>query len=359
MSKISFIYIIPKFAGIIGQMGPDTTKWEMINNGDYSPKSDPIRQYYDEYKRIISESSGSWTIIFKRYKKINAVVFIIKKIKEDSSPASWKDSDMIFSKYRRECDVKSIGFNKNYTLEIVENDEGSIDSESTHDTLYLERHDKNELRRKDILNYEMMTNYDAKLAKTIEDDVITLLCVSILAFYYTSHLLEEHTTENHQDIIKAFWGYKSHLLRCQGAQVFPIFFKDKMSIVDNLLDYRTMDLTDKQIKAIEDIGLLLDNTNDSIKQQRTSLSNQELTLGNINQMITCLDKTVANLANLLSNIHLADNGILFLTFLIAFEIVSKLIGIEPAISKEFIALAISYIVVCFLIYRFVLRKHQN
>ena len=88
MSETNYIYIIPEFAGIVEQKNPAATEWEMINDGDYSPKSDPIRHYYDEFKRTISENSGTWSIVFRRYKKINAVVFIIKKLNEDGNPAT-------------------------------------------------------------------------------------------------------------------------------------------------------------------------------------------------------------------------------------------------------------------------------
>lgn len=358
MSKTNFIYIIPEFAGIIRQRNPDSPGWEIANNGDFSPKSDPFRHYYDEYKKTVSENGEKWSIVFRRYKKINAITFIIKNLNEKNETVAWKNSDMIFSKYRRECGVKAITFNANYALKILENNTESAYSKADLDTLYSEIHDKSELRRADILNYELKANFDIKLTKTIEDDIITILSLSKIAFYYISPFLDETNIKNYQDIIKAFWGYKSHLLRCQASQVFPLFFKDKMRAIDNLLDYRTMDLIDKQNKSIFSQEFLLENINNTIDKQNASISSQESILRNANNTINNLNASVNSLAEILGGIHSADKGILYLTLLVVFEIISRLTNIEPGFTLEFFGLILICSIV-FLLIRFLVRRSNS
>lgn len=89
---------------------------------------------------------------------------------------------------------------------------------------------------------------------------------------------------NPADVIEAFWGYKFILFKCPAAQVFPMLFKNNISVIDNLLDYRRMDLIGKQ-------NSLIDNQN-----------------------------------RLLKEIHTVERGILYLTFVVIVDVVFTILS---------------------------------
>ena len=251
MTENYFLYIIPsldlKKASLIN---PEESGWEKIGKDIGSTYPDPT--YYSNYNKKIDYNGYEWSITFRKYQKINSAVFIIKCLNGTYTAESFTDSDNTFISIKKECGVSGLPVISKYILKFFEDSKSLSDEKRELSYLFSEIHEENEFHYVNESCYNIRLNFDEELTKNIKENIFSLLSLSECA-YEKEHELLTNENINREDIIKAFWHYKSSLLRSPASQKFPLLFKNNMLAINNMLDYCYVDLADNQNKLLGQI----------------------------------------------------------------------------------------------------------
>lgn len=278
-----YVYILPHFRAINGQINPEDFDWDLISS-ETSPQNSNKYTRYDEYEKHFNESGHRYKASFRKYHSLSAVCFAIKCLDEINMGKNPNDIDLIYYKYMKECVPSASEFRKGfqkYTLKCSNDNEKFNEIKENDHYIYQEKPNtsNSELSEQDDENYNIMIDCNQDLMEIIVSNIIVLLSLSEIAFYVRSSFLKENQPEFLQDdLIKAFWGHKFLLIRCISSDLFPEFFRKKLDIINNILDYKYMNL---------------------INQQSAMARAQTVTL---------------------EGIHKADKGILFLTFFVFLDV---------------------------------------
>ena len=247
MNDVCIIYIIPPLAGINVKIDPVKSGWDKIE--------DPLFERCSEYKKQISYNNKDWLIIFRKYDTISAVSFVIKgHINECANTDNFRDIDAIFYQYKSECGAIGTRFIIKYIIHISNIKCELLEKKKEFCYLFTERSHECELNRIDILNYNLIFNYDSTLTTLIVDNLITLLVLSEITYhlepyFFKDDYLMEKLNINQDDLVREFWLCKFHILNKPISQAFPLFFNNKMSLINNLLSYRNINLQEVQLKS--------------------------------------------------------------------------------------------------------------
>lgn len=320
MSKNYYVYIIPPKGAIIAERDPTESGWQI--NKQYTDSPELYTYYFDEYKKQITDKTGcKWIIVFRKYKQLGGFSFAISRSsvtdnesfaisypniasKATSNEDCSEDIDEIFKMYLKECGIIKFGQYGKFILKIFKNEAELMHETKEFNCFYLEEFRGSILQINDGTCIRLSLNFDPSFAEQICNNIIILLCLSEIAFPIISIFLTEKRTEGYQrEVIKSFWAFKSYLLKCPASQIFPVLFQNKISIINNLLDYRQNDLLDQHKEAI-------------------SIQNKTL-----------------------KKIHKADKGILYLTTLVILEVlisVSEII--QEDLNKSVIILFITFLI---------------
>jgi len=241
---------------------PEEKGWNVVENKGNNPINDYTA--YTNYRKKINFNGNKWSITCRKYQKLNSAIFIFKCLNSDYNAEDFIDSNEIFFKYKNECGALGSKYLKIFLLKNFEGGNGK----NKFNYLFSEIHEENELHIDNELCFLLKINYNDKLNEKIRDNIITLLSLSYIAHSKYHEFLRNKNkkinqqdvftvnqqdvfTVNQQDVIKAFWGYKFVLLDCPAEHVFPSFFSRYMLTINNLLDYRQMDLSASHTKAVE------------------------------------------------------------------------------------------------------------
>lgn len=247
MTESIYLYILPILPSQEDfHIDPEENGWNVVEKEDYIPSN--VYTDYTNYTKKINYNGNKWSITCRKYQKLNSAIFIFKCLDTDYNAEDLIDSNEIFFKYKRECGALGSKYLKIFLLKNFEDGNGK----NEFSYLFSEINDENELHIVNELCFLLKINYNDKLTENIRDNIITLLSLSYIAHSkYHEFLRNKNKKINQQDVIKAFWGYKFILLDCPAEQVFPSFFSRYMLTINNLLDYRQMDLSASQTKAVK------------------------------------------------------------------------------------------------------------
>jgi len=294
MNETHYIYIVPPFKEINAERDPKDSGWELISDNSFPQDSNPYMRY-SEYLKQVKENGYEWYITFRKYYKLDSVSLVLRCLDPVKEVEALKFVDFIFYKYIKECVASATEFRKThikYVLKRFDSNEQLIKEKGILSYFYHEKSGESALYNIYELNYYLTINFDKDIIKIITDNIITLLSLSEIARYSASPFLKENQSSTSQsDIVKAFWGLRFRLVKCPASELFPSFFKYKLNIIDNILDYRSMDL---------------------INQQSGAAKAQERALNEINRV---------------------DRGILYLTFFVSLDV---LINISRLINENFV-----------------------
>lgn len=301
MTENYFLYIVPFLPSVNDlKNNPEEFGWKNIGGLSNSTYSNPYTDYID-YNKKINYNNYIWSIKFRKYQKLNSALFVIKCSDTTYKAENFIEGDELFIRIKNECGVFGAPLVKKYILKFFKDNEGLKNEKKKLSYLFTEINEKNEVHRVNESCFHLKINFDDKLTERIKDNIFTLLSLSDIA-HIMEHEFLKNKHINQVDIINAFWSFKFLLFKCPGTQKFPLFFKNNMLVINNLLDYRNMDLIENQNSLIETQNILVDNQSKAVETQ----------------------------TKLLKEIHLVDNGILYLTLFIIFDVVynifSEIIG---------------------------------
>lgn len=292
MTKNIFLYIIPLLPPQEDfDINPEENGWKVAEKKGPIP-SNPYT-HYDKCSKKINLNGNKWFITCRKYQKLNSAIFVFECLDVEYIAEDFIDTNEIYFKYKNECGVFGSKDNQKYLLKIFENNE--VMNEFNY--LYSEITEKNEFHIVKESCFNLIITYDDELTKKIKDNIITLLTLSSLAHSMEHEFLRNENKQiNQQDVIKVFWGYKFHLLDCPASKIFPRLFKMKMLSINNLLDYRHMDLIEIQ-----------------------------------NKLSSAQTKAVETQSDILIEIHEVESGILLLTLFVIFDVTFTILSefIEP------------------------------
>jgi hypothetical protein len=334
MNETCYIYIVPFLAGINVEIDPQNHGW-IKSEHDYPIQignAQPLG-YFKEYKKNINHNDNEWSIVFRKYDILDVVSFIIKRSSGEAQLAiDISDTDTIFENNKTECGAIGTVFYIKYILQFFENAEEFSRENNKSCNLFTEESGNNRLRCVDNLYYNFMIDFDPNLSKLIKENIITILSLSEIAYHFQPYMSREELLKNKlnitpNDIVDIFWLYKFLILKCPGSQLFPKFFKNKILIIDNILDYRNKNILENQIAA-------------------TNTQNKSLT-----------------------EITKVESGILFLTLFVSVDVIFKVlvefydsfssgsIQLEEIILK--IVFLLAAIVISALFWRYIFSKNME
>ena len=210
-----------------------------------------------KFNKKINHNGHTWDITFRKYLKINSAIFVIECSDTTYQAENFIDADNIFYKIKNECGVFGAPYVKKYIFRFFDNDEVLPDKINGLSYLFSEINGSEELHRINTSCFYLKTNCDNKLTWDIKDNIFLLLSLSDIAYYMDHTFLDGGVkNDNQDDIIKTFWGYKFLLFKGSASQKFPLFFKNNMLVINNLLDYRHMDLVGVQNNLLKEIHVV-------------------------------------------------------------------------------------------------------
>lgn len=297
MTENIFLYIIPILPPQENlEVYPEEKGWKIAENKGPNPYVD----YINYYKKI-NFNGKKWDISCRKYQKLNSAIFIFKCLEEDIAK-DFIDSNEIYFKYKNECGIFGSLYIQQCLLRIFENNK--IMNEFNY--LCSEINEKNEFYIITESCFNLIISNDGELNKTIKDNIITLLSLSSIALSMQHEFFRNGIKQiKQQDVIKFFWGHKSHIIDCPASKVFPMSFDKKMISINNLLDYRHMDLIEFQ-----------------------------------NKLSSAQTQAVESQNDILNEIHKVETGILYLTLFVIFDVTFTVLSefvepVEKIINREF------------------------
>jgi hypothetical protein len=301
MTEHYFLYIIPILPKNDegAKFNLEESGWTNLGNNFRSLYFDPYTDFTD-YNKKMNYNGYKWSIIFRQYPFLNSVMIVIECLDKTYKADDFTDIDNIFYVIKYECKIGPINITKKYWLKFFEN-KISLDSEKQNKINYLfsEIVKENEIHQVNLNCFYLIIKQDSiNLIKGIKYNLFTLISLSEIAHFVEHQLLQSSKHINQVNAIRAFWGYKFLLLTGPGFKTFPSFFRYNLSIIDNLLDYCHMSLTETQNKLVEIQNISIETQN----------------------------KSVASQNEVLKEISFVENGILLLTFFVMFDVVFKTVS---------------------------------
>jgi len=252
MKETCSIYIIPFLAGVHFDADLQKHEWQKFeHNIPIRITRDPI----EEYTKKIIHGGNEYAIVYRKYKSLNCFSFIITGSSSDNQMKNDIDEfNSIFHKYRIECGLMNLSFYINYILKFFEGSHDLQSANSNSHELFSESYDGNKLYCMGNNIYNLMIKFDSRLSNQIRDNMITLISESEIAYHFQPYIsnesvLQEKLKIGSNDLLDIFWLNKFLLLKCPGSCVFPIFFRDKLAIIDTLLDFRNKKIAEGLFNA--------------------------------------------------------------------------------------------------------------
>lgn len=315
MPEHYFLYIIPtlpkKDENV--KINLEESGWKDLGNNFPNIYFDRYTDYTD-YNKIINYNNHKWSIIFRDYPFLNSIMLIIKCLDKIYNSDDFTDSDNIFYSIKSQCRIGPISEIKKYWLKFFES-KTDLDQEikrNNFKSLFSEIENENEIHQLNLKCFNLRIKYSKNLIEGIKSNIFTIISLSEVAHFTEHRLLQDSNNVNQVYAIRAFWGYKFLLQTGPGLKTFPIFFKNNLYIIDNILSYCQMDLVETQRDLQKSHNKLLENQTELIKTQNTSVESQ---------------------TKLLNQIHIAETGILILTYFVMFDVfftvISELIPVLP------------------------------
>lgn len=264
MSESLFVYIFPYLDNINTGIDLVELGWVEKRSRSWLPNRRGYANYMDYERKTIYEGQEC-QVIFRRY-DINSAFFVI----QFGDANHYQDEMDLFlltevPKLFTQCGLEGMSLARGYLLKFFDNSKDLIDEKNNvnFNCLSSDNSNDNESYCFDDKLYTFKLNFNPELSETIKDNIITLLSLYEAAFHFevlpSDEMSSKETSpekkllkKDYGAIIKAFWGYKFLLLKCPGSQAFPSIFKDKMQLIDNLMDRQHMDLAEQQKKLAED-----------------------------------------------------------------------------------------------------------
>jgi hypothetical protein len=252
MKKTCSIYIIPFLAGVNFEANLQDHEWQKFEHNI------PIRiteEPLEEYTKKIIHGGNEYSIVYRKYKSLNSFSFIIIGRSIDTQMKNDIDEfNSIFHKYRTECGLLDPSFYINYVLRFYESSEDLQSANSDSHVLFSESYDGNKLYCIGDNIYNLMIKFDSPLSNQIRDNMITLISESEIAYHFQPYIsnesvLQEKLRFGSNDLLDIFWLNKFLLLKCPGSCIFPNFFREKLAIIDTLLDFRNKKIAEGLFNA--------------------------------------------------------------------------------------------------------------
>ncbi|HRW82425.1 MAG TPA: hypothetical protein P5049_03105 [Methanothrix sp.] len=295
---------------------------------------------YTEFKKQMILDGQLWDVISWRYNEINLFVYIIKPAGGfhggGDYDGNFESSNKVFNEI-----IASSGLIFNYVKPILlrnfgENEDFS-ESERNQSHIFYEESGKNKIVCFDKSCYFLKTNLNSDRSKIIINNIITLLSFSEITLYMFTRpqksLKFYDDYKNDREIMvkitDAIWRHKFYLLNCQAILLFPELFKQEIAVIDNLLNWRYMNLSESQNNLLNQIHGLNCRSMDLSENQ----------------------------TKILNDIHRVEYGILILTVFITMDIVYKLSLDALELSKKWsLGLAIFIAIIILILQRVISKK---
>lgn len=256
MIENNYIYIIP--------LSPTEKDYDIdpVNKKEWTnaekDSSNLLNHYTDYigYNKKIDFNGYEWFITYRKYQTISSALFIFTCLDIDYKADEFDVSKKILLKYKNEVGVFGLGSYKRFLLKIFKDDVNLSTEKNEFDLLFSEKIRGNELHKVEESYFLLKIKFDDELTGNIKRDIILLLFLSYITHPMYIQFLNKNKKIKEQDVIKAFWGFKFYLLDSPASQIFPVFFRNNISVIDNLLDHRYMGLVDTQNHLLKDIHLV-------------------------------------------------------------------------------------------------------
>jgi len=256
MIENNYLYIIPLL--------PTEKDYDIdpVNKKDWTnaekDSSNLLNNYTDYigYNKKIDFDGYEWFITFRKYQTISSAIFIFTCSDIDYKADGFEDSEKIFLKYKNDVGVFGYKFHNSFLLKIFKDDVSLSTEKNEFGLLFSEKIGGNELHKVEESCFLLKIKFDDEFTGHIKRDIILLLFLSHITHTMYLQFLNKNKNIKEQDVINAFWGFKFYLLDSPASQIFPVFFRNYISVIDNLLDHRYMGLVDTQNHLLKDIHLV-------------------------------------------------------------------------------------------------------
>lgn len=250
-SEKYYLYIIPILPNKDYNVVLETSNWK--EDKEATIHGDPFK--YSTHTKEINFDNINWSCFFRKFPSpLNSVMIFVKCL-DFNQEVKNEHLDNIFIKIINELNV--IGLNIFYKYKFNVYPGGNyIDAEINglkYSLLFSEKVMENEIHEVNLQYFILKLNHDQKLNNLIIDNIFTSISLNIIAHALEHQLLKNPKFVEKSDIIKSFWVYKTFLLTCPAARIFPKFFEYQISVINTWLDERQMWLTKNQNQLLEQI----------------------------------------------------------------------------------------------------------
>lgn len=279
----------------------DNTKKNLIDLG-WIPNEDLVYEgffeRFNDYEIREKHIGYEWSIIFREYLNLHSAFLIFKCLDNTCKIETFKDCDGILPTLLMQYGPS--GMNGATGTQILRFFDRNEDLSNSKEGCILHHIDSkgNGLYSNDEVCYNFKINLHPSVTKKVKINIITLFTLFQIASYYKLRIssCEKFSDKHQRDVINEFQDYRFLLHNCPASKLFRNIFKDKISIIDEILDYRYMYLMNEQTRLV----------------------------GKQNELV---DRQI----DVLNKIHKVEKGILILTVFVIFDVVYNL-------ASEFIAL---------------------
>lgn len=251
-----FIFVIPDDTGT-GNSDLIGFEWKEI--GITEGKYYSLFPTYTEFKKKFHRDGQSFDVVLRRYSELCSNIFIIKSFNpfgiDEIRREIPEKVDSLFLEIITELGLSIYLGTRNleaFSLRNYKCSEEFIKDKSGFIPIFHEGDDENIILCEDRFHYYTNLNSISRVSGKVIKDIIILLSLSKLGSSFLDYAeRDKKRRKNILDLIKLLHKEKIELCNCPASLLFPSLFKNEITIIDNLMDYRNIELLDFQRELVQ------------------------------------------------------------------------------------------------------------